>query len=179
MRPLENASHRFRESGRKVMKKSLSGVALICLLLCVAPSAGEQVDEQVVASIEMEGFQNSQVMDIAFYLTEVHGPRLSGTPSLEAAAEWSRDRLAEWGLDNAHLESWEVAFAGWNLESYSAELLEDENSAIGDEFPQRLQEILDESLAIFEEKDAEVEADLDSTVVPIRKLASVQLVTAL
>lgn len=42
-----------------------------------------------------------------------------------------------------------------------------------------LQEILDESLALFEEKAAEVEADLDYTVVPITKLASVQLVTAL
>ena len=161
------------------MEKSLSGVALICLLLCVAASAGQQVDQQVIASIKIEGFQNSQLMDIAFCLTEVHGPRLSGTPSLKAAAEWNRDRLAEWGLDNAHLESPDLALPGWNLQSYSAELLEHEKFAVGDEFPQRLQEILDESLAIFDEKAAEVEADLDSTVVPIKKLASVQLSTSL
>jgi hypothetical protein len=83
------------------MKKSLWVFALACLL------AG-----------------NSQLMDTAFYLTEVHGPRLSGTPSLKAAAEWSRDRLAEWGLENAHLESWDLEVPGWNLESYSAELVE-------------------------------------------------------
>lgn len=59
------------------MKKSLSGVALICLLLCVAASADEQVDEQVIASIKMEGFQNSRLMGSAFYLTEVHGPRIT------------------------------------------------------------------------------------------------------
>jgi hypothetical protein len=58
-------------------------------------------------------------------------------------------------------------------------LLEHEKAAVGEEFPQRLQEILDESLAVFEAKAAEVEADLDYTVVPIKKLASVQLVTAL
>jgi len=58
-------------------------------------------------------------------------------------------------------------------------LLEHEKAAMGEEFPQRLQEILDESLAVFEARAAEVEADLDYTVVPIKKLASVQLVTAL
>jgi hypothetical protein len=58
-------------------------------------------------------------------------------------------------------------------------MLEYEKAAVGDEFPQRLQEILDESLAKFEEKAAEVEADLDYTVIPIKKLAAVQLFTAL
>jgi hypothetical protein len=58
-------------------------------------------------------------------------------------------------------------------------LLEHEKAAVGEEFPDRLQEILDEALEMFEKKAAEVEADLDYTVVPIKKLASVQLVTAL
>jgi hypothetical protein len=58
-------------------------------------------------------------------------------------------------------------------------LLEHEKANVGGRFPQRLQEILDESLATFEAMAAEVEADLDYTVVPIKKLASVQLVTAL
>jgi hypothetical protein len=106
------------------MKKSLWDIAIICLLLCATAVAEEPVDEQLIASIKMEGFQNSQLMDTAFHLTEVYGPRLSGTPSMKAAAEWSRDRLAEWGLENAHLESWDLAVPGWNLVSYSAELLE-------------------------------------------------------
>jgi hypothetical protein len=106
------------------MKNSLWGVALIWLLAGAFAHAGEPVDEQVIASIKMEGFQNSQLMDTAFHLTEVYGPRLSGSPSLKAAAEWSRARLVEWGLENAHFESWDLAFPGWHLESYSAELLE-------------------------------------------------------
>ena len=106
------------------MKKNLWGVAFVCLLAGAAAHAEEPIDEQMIASIKMEGFQNSQLMDTAFRLTEVHGPRLSGTPSLKAAAEWSRDRLAEWGLENAHLESWDLAVPGWNLKSYSAELFD-------------------------------------------------------
>ena len=58
-------------------------------------------------------------------------------------------------------------------------LLEHEKTAVGEQFPPQLQEILDDSLAVFEAKAAEVEAELDYTVVPIAKLASVQLVTAL
>jgi hypothetical protein len=58
-------------------------------------------------------------------------------------------------------------------------LLEHEKAEVGEGFPQRLQEILDTSLTTFEEKAAEVEADLDYAVVPIKKVASVQLVTAL
>jgi carboxypeptidase Q len=69
------------------MKKGLWKVALICLLTGAFAHAGEPVDERAIASINMEGFQNSQLMDTAFHLTEVYGPRLSGSPGLEAAAE--------------------------------------------------------------------------------------------
>ncbi len=40
------------------------------------------------------------------YLTDVIGPRLTGSPGLTRANEWTRDKLAGWGLENAHLESW-------------------------------------------------------------------------
>ena len=106
------------------MKKRLWVFALICLLATAGTNADETIDDQVIASIKMEGFQNSQLMETAFYLTEVHGPRLHGTESMQAAAEWSRTRLAEWGLENAHLESWELEVPGWELESYSVELIE-------------------------------------------------------
>ena len=58
-------------------------------------------------------------------------------------------------------------------------LLEHEKAERGEAFPEPLQNVLDESLDFFETKAAEVEAELDYTVVPIKKLASVQLVTAL
>jgi hypothetical protein len=75
-----------------------------------------------------------------------------------------------------------TSFSRFHIEPHQdlpIRLLEHERTEVGDEFPERLQEILNESLAMFETKTAEVEADFDYTVVPIKKLASVQLVTAL
>jgi len=40
------------------------------------------------------------------YLTDAIGPRLTGSPNLKRANEWTRDQLACWGLTNAHLEAW-------------------------------------------------------------------------
>jgi carboxypeptidase Q len=62
------------------------------------------------------------VMDTAFQLTEVHGPRLHGTASLLSAAEWARDRLELWGSSKAHLESWDSQVPVWELESYTVEM---------------------------------------------------------
>jgi carboxypeptidase Q len=85
--------------------------------------AQESFDEDVVGRIKIEGFQHSQVMETLALLTDVHGPRLTGSPALKAASEWSRDRLAEWGLENAHLESWGHFGRGWSLEGYSVEMV--------------------------------------------------------
>jgi hypothetical protein len=72
----------------------------------------------------MEGFQRSQVMDVLFQLTDVYGPRLHGSENYDKAALWSRDRLREWGLDSAELESWPSPVPGWSLAAFSIELLE-------------------------------------------------------
>jgi len=90
--------------------------------ICAVLSAEEPVDHQAIAAIKIEGLQNSRVLDIAFQLTEVHGPRLHGSASLLGAAEWARDQLADWGLSQIHLESWDSQVPIWDLESYSVEL---------------------------------------------------------
>ena len=56
-------------------------------------------------------------------IPEVHGPRLHGTASLRAAAEWARNQLTAWGLADARLESWSSEVPVWELESYSFEML--------------------------------------------------------
>lgn len=97
----------------------------LCLLLFTAGFARgqEPVDEQAVARIKTEGFQNSQVMEIASYLTDVHGPRLTGSPGLKAASEWSRNRLSESGLVNARLEPWGAFGSGWSVKKVSVEMM--------------------------------------------------------
>ena len=71
--------------------------------------------------IKDEGLNRSEVMKTLEYLTDVIGPRLTGSPSLKRANEWTRDRLTSWGLQNAHLEPWGPFGRGWTLKRFSAE----------------------------------------------------------
>ena len=66
---------------------------------------------------------HSQIMEMAGYLTDVTGPRLTGSPNLKRAEEYARDKLREWGLENAHLEAWGPFGRGWSLESFTANVL--------------------------------------------------------
>ena len=67
---------------------------------------------------------HSQVMQTLSYLTDVIGQRLTGSPSLRRANEWTRDTLTKWGLQNAHLEAWGPFGRGWVLKSFSAQVSE-------------------------------------------------------
>ncbi|MEI6786382.1 MAG: hypothetical protein WCQ21_36355 [Verrucomicrobiota bacterium] len=77
-----------------------------------------------VARIRDEGLNHSQAMQILSHLTEVIGPRLTGSPNLKRANEWTRDTLASWGLTNAHLEAWGPFGRGWSLKRFSAQIVE-------------------------------------------------------
>jgi carboxypeptidase Q len=74
--------------------------------------------------IKEEGLQRSQVMATMSYLTDVIGPRLTGSPNMKRANEWTRDKLAAWGLANAHLEAWGPFGRGWTLKRFSAQVTE-------------------------------------------------------
>ena len=56
-------------------------------------------------------------------LTDVYGPRLTGSPNLKAASDWVVKRTTEWGLKNAHLEPWDFGRPGWVNERTSAFLI--------------------------------------------------------
>ncbi|MBS1564554.1 MAG: M20/M25/M40 family metallo-hydrolase [Bacteroidetes bacterium] len=73
-------------------------------------------DAAVTARIREEGLQHSQVMDIAFHLTDVSGPRLTGSPGFMRAANWAKKQLGDWGLQNAALEAWGVFGKSWELQ---------------------------------------------------------------
>jgi hypothetical protein len=77
-----------------------------------------------IARIRDEGLNHSQVMQTLSHLTEVIGPRLTGSPNLKRANEWTRDTLASWGLTNAHLEAWGPFGRGWSLKRFSAQVVE-------------------------------------------------------
>src|SRR6267142_1613497 len=77
-----------------------------------------------IARIRDEGLNHSQVMQTLSYLTDVIGPRLTGSPNLKRANEWTRDRMTSWGLTNAHLEAWGPFGRGWSLKRFSAQVIE-------------------------------------------------------
>ena len=79
-------------------------------------AADEPIDYDSINKIKTQGLvvSNSQVMDIASWLTDVHGPRLSGSPNIQKAGEWTVDLMKKWGLENAALEAWPADPAGAN-----------------------------------------------------------------
>jgi len=91
--------------------------------LAAAPApAQEKLDWATLGRIRDEGFRHSQVMETAGQLTDVHGPRLTGSPQYKKAADWARQQLETWGLANAHLESWPFG-RGWSFERCSAHVV--------------------------------------------------------
>jgi hypothetical protein len=90
--------------------------------LTITIRAQEPVDDQIVAKIKAEGFQHSAVMETLSWLTDVHGPRLTGTKQLRAAGEWARAELTKWGLTGAALESYGTIGRGWTLDHFSIEM---------------------------------------------------------
>jgi hypothetical protein len=97
----------------------------LALILSAAPAAAqEKVDLAVVHRIKAEAFEGGKVMDHLFFLTDVHGPRLTASPGFEAAADWAVKRLKEWGIGNAGLEPWGSFGRSWSLKRYAAHMLE-------------------------------------------------------
>ena len=77
-----------------------------------------------IARIKDEGLNRSQVMQTLSYLTDVIGPRLTGSPGMKRSNEWTRDQLSRWGLQNGRLEPWGPFGRGWSLKRFSAEVVE-------------------------------------------------------
>jgi len=83
------------------------------------PSERDTIDR-----IKEEGLKHSQVMPTLSHLTDVIGPRLTGSPGMKRANEWTKNKFTEWGLENAHLESWGPFGRGWSLKRFSAQVVE-------------------------------------------------------
>jgi hypothetical protein len=75
--------------------------------------AKENLDLSVYQQIRVEGLTHSHVMEFASALADGIGPRLTGSPNVKRANEWTRDQLAAMGCSNAHLEDWGEFGMGW------------------------------------------------------------------
>ena len=109
---------------RHVSRRATFGVCLAVLLAGFAvPAAEEQIDHDVLWKIRQEGTRNSSVMQTLHMLTDVHGPRLTGSPQLKAAGEWAVGQMHAWGMKNGHLEPWDFGRTGWTNERLSAHII--------------------------------------------------------
>src|SRR5579862_7065006 len=100
------------------MKRSRRLVCSIAIILISIPAAWsqekqEKVDLETISRIRYEGFRNSKVMEFATGLMDSIGERLTGSPNMKRANEWTRDQFTAMGLSNAHLESWGPFGRGW------------------------------------------------------------------
>ena len=77
-----------------------------------------------IERIKDEGMNRSQVMQTLSYLSDVIGPRLTASPNMKRANEWTRDLMTKWGLQNAHLEAWGPFGRGWQLKRFSAQVVD-------------------------------------------------------
>jgi carboxypeptidase Q len=106
---------------------------LSLVLFSVTLGVGAQVppsglDLATIGRIRTEAVQHSQALDHVWWLSEVYGPRATGTPAFAQASEWAMKRFTEWGLKNVHQERFQFG-QGWTIERFSVHLVAPQTQA--------------------------------------------------
>src|SRR2546427_8187345 len=109
-----------------MVRKHRNALVILLLMAAVLPlsaQAPSHSDLTAIYQIKDEGFNHSQVMEIMSYLTDVHGPRLTNSPNIKQAAEWTTCKMKECQLANVHLEPWGPFGKGWSNERFSLQAI--------------------------------------------------------
>ena len=99
----------------------IAGVAVVAVAGGINAQAPERIDTAMIARIRDEGLNRSQVLPLFDHLTNVIGPRLTGSPAYKEAADWATRQLKSFGLAAVHQESWPFG-RGWTLEGFTFEM---------------------------------------------------------
>ena len=105
------------------MKYRTLAIAVLVAIGAALPIAQSNLDPQINDKIRQEETQHSQIMRTMHFLTDVYGPRLTGSPNHKAAAEWAAKQMTDWGFVNAHLEPWDFGHPGWASEHVEAHIV--------------------------------------------------------
>jgi carboxypeptidase Q len=100
-----------------------AAVVVGVLVAGLGTTAEERPDQAVFWKIRQEGMGRSRILPTVHVLTDVYGPRLTGSPNLKAAAEWVIQQMREWGMANAHLEPWDFGHPGWGNDRLVAHMV--------------------------------------------------------
>ena len=100
----------------------MSSLLMTFILPAILLSQGENVDLSMMYMIKQEGIKNSQIENLAFELTDMIGPRLTGSTGFSRAAEWAKAKMEELGFQNVRVEAaGYFPYPGWdNLKTYAA-----------------------------------------------------------
>jgi hypothetical protein len=103
-----------------IKTNNMKHLILSSLLLCLALSlpAQEPVSDSINTLLRKHGLDNSQVMEIAGWITDVYGPRLTGSPMLDKATDWAVNQLKTWGYENVRLDEWGPFGRGWEMKHF-------------------------------------------------------------
>ena len=96
--------------------KKIMGLGFIAMFAIPMIGFAQEVDASMMQKIRQEGMQNSKVMDIVFNLTDKNGSRLANSEGYMRAANYAKETLSGWGVENARLEAWGEFGKGWDLE---------------------------------------------------------------
>jgi hypothetical protein len=113
----------FQRFPRRAFCVAIAVATIAVHELPIAGQSGEPVDLQAIYKIKEEGLQRSRVMEITSYLTDVYGPRLTGSPNIRSAGEWAVKEMQGWGLATAKLEPWGPFGRGWTNERFVGHML--------------------------------------------------------
>ncbi|HMS44050.1 MAG TPA: hypothetical protein PKE69_27735, partial [Pyrinomonadaceae bacterium] len=110
-----------------MLKRKILSAFVLCAFLFSSSAFAQtakiyEAPKEVIDKIKDEGMNRSQVMNTLSYLTDVIGGRLTNSPSMKRANEWTRDTMAKWGMQNASLVSWGPFGRGWSLKRFSAQV---------------------------------------------------------
>jgi carboxypeptidase Q len=102
------------------MKRTLTAAAAIVVLSLNTALAQ---DAATLSRIRDEGMNRSRVVEMFNHLTNVIGPRLTGSPAFKQSIDWSVATLNQYGMSKVHTESWPYG-RGWTLEKFTLEMVE-------------------------------------------------------
>jgi len=108
------------------MIRPLAAAAFLAALAVPAAAqvVQERVDLSVVQRIRDEAYNHPQVDSILGYLSDVIGPRLTGSPQARQANDWTAQKLRDYGLTNVVVEPWDSLFGrSWERVTYEARIL--------------------------------------------------------
>src|SRR6202008_5055103 len=103
------------------MKKNRKAIGVVGLMLCLLVgrawhSRAENTATNPVAAADArilsEIHDHSELMDDLEYLSDEIGARLTGSPQLKRANDWTAEMFKKYGLTNVHLEAYSIPHAG-------------------------------------------------------------------